>query len=971
MKLLPLLVLLLLLSGCTPSPTADATFASSQTSSEITPGYLRTEYRQNPVLDEIQPRLSWVLESDVRGQRQTAYQVLVASSPDKLNPEEADLWDSGKVPGDQTAQVVYEGKRLTSRQMCYWKVRSWDKDGNPGIWSEPARWEMGLLAKADWKAKWVGLDLNHLGQDVPYKGKKLHLPPAPYLRKAVELPEPVRKARLYVTALGLYEFSINGQRVGHDYLAPGWTDYDKRVYYLTYDVTENLREGPNVLGSTLSYGWYAGYLGYALLTGNPTVRAFYGEVPALLAQLEIEYADGRKEIIATDDSWKASSGPLLETDILHGETYDARQELAGWQQASYNDGSWRPATVFPVKERQIQCYPAQPVQVTEVLQPKSVKPRPGGKYIFDLGQNIAGVVKLKVKGKAGDKVTLRFGEMLHPDGRLMLENLRLARATDTYILKGDPNGEEWTPGFTYHGFQYVEVEGYPGVPTAEAITGLVLGSNTPRTGSFETNDPMLNRLYHNIVWSQRGNFVDIPTDCPQRDERLGWTGDAQIFIPTATLNMDVAAFFTKWLTDLNDSQWPDGSFPDYVPAPPIRHTDTFSPGWMEAGVICPYHIYQAYGDTRVIGKAWPHMEKFMAFHEKRSQGQYLYPEGSFDDLDPRGGYGDWLSIGKKTPPDLMATLYYGYTASLMAEMARAIGKTNRALHYQEVAEKVKAAFGRHYMDPDGRFKTDTAAYGTGSGYVDGQMGFDGHTQSAYAKAIYMGFLTPEQQQQAGQHLAGLIRQNGHKLTTGFLGTKSLLPALSATGQSDLAYALLLQKEYPSWGFEIENGANTIWERWNSYVKNGSTQASLNAGMNSFNHYAFGAVYEWMFRNMAGIQAAAPGYKEIVIKPEIDGTGKVNQIDTRYTSMQGPIRSAWQVQGANLQLEVSVPVNVTATIHIPAADAATVRESGWELSEAEGVLFKEVINGKVVVQVGSGTFRFTSKLPGSTAGISKD
>jgi alpha-L-rhamnosidase len=929
--------------------------------SDIQPTYLRCEYLVNPVIDESTPRMSWVLTSDARNQVQSAYQILVASSPELLEEGKADLWDSGKVAGNQTNQVVYEGSTLQSGQECHWKVRSWDKNGDVGPWSESANWEMGLLEGADWGAEWIGKDYTDEAEPMTFKGKSLILPPSPLLRKPIEVKKEIQKARLYVTALGLYEFKINGKRVGKDYLSPGWTDYDKRVYYSVHDVGELLSGGENVLQAELSYGWYSGYIGYALLIGNPIVRAFYGQTPALKAALLLTYEDGSTEEWHTDATWKVAKGGTTASDILHGETYDARKEPGTWGDASFDDGDWENASIIEAGTRNLQVYPAQPVQVTDTLRPVSVTDRGNGIYIFDLGQNFAGVVSLKVKGKQGDKVVLRFGEMLHEDGSLMVENLRMARATDTYVLKGDPEGEEWAPKFTYHGFQYVEVTGYPGIPDESSIKGLVLGSNTPRAGHFETDNEMVNQLYSNIVWTQRANFVDIPTDCPQRDERMGWTGDAQIYGGTSALNMDVSAFFTKWIQDLHDAQWEYGAYPDYAPAPPVRATDTFAPGWMEAGVINPYEMYRAYGDIRIIEKGWDQMEHFMDFHAKRSNGEYFYPEGSFADLNPKGGYGDWLSVGKKTPPDMLATFYFGYVADLMAEMAEAIGKTDRASHYAQIAQRIKQAFASHYMDQSsGRFKTDASKYGDGEGYVDGHMGFSGHTQTAYANAIYKGFLSPEQEKKAGWHLANLIKENDGKLATGFLGVKQLLPALSKTGHIDIAYQLLLNTEYPSWGFEIENGATTIWERWDSYVKDDPEKLeALNAGMNSFSHYAFGSVYEWMFRNMGGITADEPGYRKFTIRPEIP-SNSISYVSTENQSINGKIHSSWKREGDQVTLNVEVPVNTHAVVYVPTSDEKSISLDG-KTPETSGINLGKLQDGYCPVELGSGVYEIKAKI----------
>lgn len=923
--------------------------ASFSTASTLTPGYLRTEYKENPFTDVGSPRLSWELKGDGYALAQTAYEILVATSADKLTPSKADLWYSGIVPGDKTSQIPYQGKTLTSRQKCFWKVRSYDQKGNPGPWSKIAFWEMALLHQTEWKADWIGLDLDHLG-----KGPVYHLPPAPYLRKEIKLDKPVKKARLYVTALGLYEFSINGKKVGDDRFTPGWTDYDKRLYYQVYDVTNNLKTGQNALASQISYGWYAGYLGYALLVKNPVVRGFYGKVPVLKAQLEVEYSDGSTELVTTGNDWKANYGPLVESDILNGETYDARKEWPNWNKAGFNDKEWMKPQVFPDKaERILSVYPGPPVKVTQTLHPKSVTKRPDGTYIFDLGQNFAGTVRIRVKGQAGDSIRLRFGEKLHPDGRLMTENLRMARATDTYILKGKNEFEVWEPQFTFHGFQYVEVAGLKSQPTTQQLTGLVIGSDTPKTGHFETDNPMINQLYSNIDWTQRANYLEVPTDCPQRDERMGWTADAQVYAKSAMFNRDVASFFTKWVVDLEDSQRPEGAYPLYSPSPNVRKSDSFSPGWMEAGIICPYETYQAYGDTRIISNSWPYMVKFMDFLSKRSHGTFVFKEKTFHDISPKGGFGDWLSFGKKTSPDLLASFYYAHCADLMAEMAGALGKKEDEEKYKKVGQLVRAAITDHYYDNSSKkFAVDAAAYGDGKGYVDGQLGFTGHTQTTYANAIYMDLLSSADKQAAGQYLVDLISENNGKLATGFLGAKALLPALSATGHSDLAYQLFLSKEFPSWGFEVMNGSTSIWERWDSYtIEDGF---KYNASMNSFSHYAFGAVCEWMFGNVAGIKNAAPGFKKVIFKPEIPKEG-INRLNATYRTPHGLIRSSWKKSDNSLQFSITVPVNTTASIVVPSFGKNQVRL--LQGKNAPAFTHKGMEDGRNVYETGSGTYVF--------------
>lgn len=876
---------------------------------------LRVEYKTNSYVDVAQPRFSWELQSAVNDQMQTARQVIVASSEALLTEAKADIWNSGKVNSDATIQVLYNGPALQSGKTYYWKVRGWDAKGNAGVWSSAAYWNSGLMKQSDWKADWIGHDVNHLSAN-----KQYHLPPAPYLRKEATVNGTVKKANLYISALGLYEFFINGKRVGEDYFAPGWTDYEKRVYYSAYDVTAALKNGKNTFGAIVSTGWYAGYLGYALLVGSPTKHSFYGDVPLLKAQVEIEYTNGKKETIITDGSWKASTGAVREADLLNGETYNANLEPANWKAVGFNEAGWQPVIVAAdKKDLPLQLYPGNPVRIIQELQPVAIKAAGKGKYIVDLGQNFSGVVRVKLKGNKGDSVVIRYGEMLHTSGTLVTENLRRARATDTYILKGDVQGETWMPHFTYHGFQYIEIAGIHYQPSPADIRGIVMSSATPRSGNFITDNAILNQLYKNITWTQLSNYFDIPTDCPQRDERLGWTGDAQVYMRSAAFNNDIAAFHTKWVTDLNDAQWQNGAYPVYAPIPSkngvatIRSSDTYSPGWAEAGIVCPYNIYKMYGDTRIIETAWPYMVKYMDFMQAKSKDSYVFKEASFEEISPKGGFGDWLSVGKKTPPDMLATMYYNYCALLMSEMAAAINNKTEASKYHDVADKIKTAFAAHYIDADGKFKTNAAAYGNGQGYVDGNLGFSGHTQTAYANAIYLGVLSDTDKAKAGAYLKELVRANNNQLATGFLGFKPLLPALSATRNSDIAYTLLKDTAYPSLGFEVLNGATTIWERWDSYIKGEGFRH--NASMNSFNHYAFGAVAEWMFQNMAGIQPVDAGFKTFRIKPEIDAAG-INNVAATYQSINGKIESSWKKENGTITQRVTIPVNTTAEVWVP-------------------------------------------------------
>lgn len=925
----------------------------------IQPTYLRTEYKVNPFVEESKPRLSWELQGKGFNKSQMAYQVLVASTEALLKKNQGDLWDSKKVTSNQTNQIEYSGKLLKSGQRVFWKVRAWDEKDRAGDWSEIQYWELAKPNPYDWKAKWVGIDLNHLAKPGEY-----HLPPSPYIRKQANLKKKVKSARLYISSLGLHNFYINGNKVGEDFFASGWTDYNKRVYYNVYDVSEYLNSGENTFGAILSSGWYAGYLGYALLVGSPQVHQFYGKFPLLKAQIDILYEDGTKEEVITDSSWKTGTGAILESDFLEGEKHDATKEPIGWNKVGFDASSWANIQEFPDRKGQlIEIYPSNPVRILQELPAKSVKKIAEGKYIIDFGQNFAGNIRLKISGSKGDSLQFRYGEMLFPDGKLMTDNLRKARATDTYILNGSKN-EEWSPSFTFHGFQFVEVSGLKEEPNKDFLTGLVLSSDLDQVGQFHSDNSMLNQLYSNILWTQKANYLDIPTDCPQRDERLGWTGDAQIYMRSAIFNADVAPFHKKWIQDLNDAQWSNGAFPIYAPMPvnnqgeaAIRASDAFSPGWSEAGIICTYEYFKAYNDLRIVRKSLPYMNKFMAFLKARTKGSVLR-EGSFEDVNPKGGFGDWLSVGEKTSPDLLATTYYFYCNKLMAQMCRAIGNMRLAHDYEKESHAVKLGFKKHYMDQDGKLKTNAAFYGNGEGYVEGQNGFSGHTQTAYANALYSGILDEEDANLAGKYLRDLLEANGNKLSTGFLGFKPLLPALTASGSTDMAYELLQSTEYPSLGYEVVNGATSIWERWDSFTKDKGFVH--NAAMNSFSHYAFGSVNEWMFEHLLGIRAKENGYQEVYIQPEIGDFG-MKSASGSFRSMSGNIKSAWAKSDKEIVQEIEIPINVKAVCIINSENTQNIIVNGEPVDRNNLVLSVKKLNGQIMVELGSGKYEIKTKI----------
>ncbi|MHC4750239.1 MAG: family 78 glycoside hydrolase catalytic domain, partial [Planctomycetota bacterium] len=745
---------------------------------------------------------------------------------------------------------------------------------------------------------------------------ELVLPPPPYLRKTFFINKPVKNAVAYVSALGLYELSINGKRVGEDYFTPGWTDYTKRVYYQSYDVTGLLTRSGNAIGVILADGWYAGYLGFG------RKREHYDSEPRLFVQLEIEYTDGTRQTVVTDKSWKAAYGPIFESDFLMGETYDSRKEAKDWCSYWYNDSAWEAVAVTDEIEGRLQSYPGVTVKKILEIKPKKLTEPKKDVYVYDMGQNFAGWVQLKVAGEAGMKVVLRFAEILNPDGTIYTTNLRAARCTDTYILKG--NGEEiWEPRFTFHGFRYVEVTGYPGKPELDAITGVVLHSDTPPAGSFECSNPMVNQLFKNIVWSQRGNFIEVPTDCPQRDERLGWTGDAQIFIRTATYNMDVAAFFTKWLVDLEDAQTKEGAFPDVAPHKVAMGSGV--PAWGDAGVICPWTIYQVYGDKRVIEKHYESMKKWIAYLEKNSKNL----------LRPDYGYGDWVSIASETPKDVIATAYFAYSTRLVSKIADVLDKKEDAKKYEELFVRIKDAFNKAYVSDDARVK--------------------GQTQTCYLLALYFDLLPYDKRPAATQHLVEAIRKKNWHLSTGFVGLSYLLPTLTQTGHLDIAYRLLANDTFPSWGYSIKNGATTIWERWDGWTEEKGFQ---DPGMNSFNHYAFGSVGRWLFNTVAGIDTDGPGYKEIIIRPR---PGGITSAKASYKSIHGKIVSDWSLEDGTFTLNVTVPANTTATVYVPAVSAESVTEGGKPAATAEAVRYLHMDRGKALFTIGSGNYQFTSKL----------
>src|SRR6266446_6653290 len=882
---------------------------------------LRTEYTENPVgIDVRQPRLSWQLQALGRGVVQSAYQVRVARSASGLGGGSDQVWDSGRVTSDESTQRVYDGPPLRSGQRYHWQVRVWDGSGKPSAWSAPAFWEMGLLDAADWKASWIEPDLP---EDLKTPG------PSPMLRHEFKAKGAVERARAYVTSHGLYEMLLNGQRVGDQVFTPGWTSYNKRLQYQTYDVTSLVKSGDNALGVMLGNGWYRGFLAWQ------DRRNIYGDRLALLCQIKISYKDGREEIVGSDGSWKAATGPILMSEIYHGETYDARLEKPGWTKAGFADGQWPGVRVASYPKDNLIAPVGPPVRRIEELKPIKVFKTPAGETVADMGQNMVGWVRLKVQGAAGTTVTLRHAEVLDRAGDFYTANLRAAKETVQYTLKGG-GPETYEPHFTFQGFRYVSIEGYPGEVTPESLTGIVIHSDMPRTSEFETSSQLINQLQHNIIWGQKGNFLDVPTDCPQRDERLGWTGDAQVFSRTAAFNMDVAGFFTKWLKDLAADQFENGSVPYVVPNV-LGNRPTGQPGgsaaWADAAVIIPWNMYLTYGDKRVLEEQYDSMARWVEYERARAGDDYIWSGDSH--------FGDWLAFatnradypGATTSKDLIATAFFAHSTDLLQRAAQVLGKRNDAERYAELLAKIKSAFCREFVTETGRV---------------GEA-----TQTAYALALQFDLLPEGLRAVAAKRLADEVRTRGH-LTTGFVGTPYLCHVLSRYGYLDEAYLLLNRDQYPSWLYPIKQGATTIWERWDGQKPDGTFQ---DKSMNSFNHYAYGAVGDWMYRVMAGLEIdeAAPGYKHIWIQPQPGGG--FTRVKVSHQTPYGKATSGWEIKDGEFLLDVEIPPNTRATVRLPKAQLANVTESNQALSNGNGIASAHQEGYAVIVEVGSGTYRF--------------
>lgn len=888
------------------------TFVCLLGSGQVNVSDLLTENLENPVgLDASQPRFSWQLVSDKRNIHQTAFEIKVFDGKKMI-------WTTGKTSSDKSVHIPYAGPALESGKKYTWQVRVWDNNGRVSKWSSAASFQMGKLSYADWKAKWIepGYDEDNA------------LRPSPLMRKQFTVTKKIASATAYITAHGMYEAFINGKRVGDAWLTPGWTAYKKRLQYQVYDVTAMLTSGNNAIGVMLGNGWYRGIIGY---TNNIN---YYGKDIALLCQIDIVYADGTTESVISDGSWKSSTGEIRYSEIYNGEIQDARLKKEGWTLAGYNDGDWNRVKEVTHDMEILVATWNELVKKHETFKPVKIFKTPAGEQVIDFGQNLVGFVQMKVSGPAGTKVTLSHAEVLDKEGNFYTENLREAKAQDIYYLKGEGT-EVFEPHFTWHGFRYLKIEGYPGEIKPENFTAVALYSAMKQTGDFKSSNDLVNQLQHNIQWGQKGNFLDVPTDCPQRDERLGWTGDAQVFCRTAAFNMNVNSFFAKWLKDLEADQV-EGKVPYVVPN--VLGTGAVnSTGWADAATIIPWNMYLVYGDTKILEQQYASMKAYVESIRKTAK----------DDLWNTGfHFGDWLfyrpgddNDGRAAVTDkyLIAQCFYAHSTQLLINAAQLLGKTEDVSFYSALLKKIKEAFIKEYMTPNGRL-------------VSG-------TQTAYVLALNFDMLPESLREQAAQRLADNIRSNNTHLTTGFLGTPYLCHVLTRFGYTDLAYELLLQKTYPSWLYPVTMGATTIWERWDGQKPDSTFQTK---NMNSFNHYAYGAIGDWMYRTMVGLDTYEDGvgYKHSRIKPHPGGgfTSASASLDTYY----GKLSNSWKIEGNRFSMDVEVPANTTCTVYIPAKDAASVKESGKPLAGVKEIEVKGTEGDYVVLNVGSGKYRFVAE-----------
>ncbi|RZU32063.1 glycoside hydrolase family 78 protein [Blastococcus saxobsidens] len=858
--------------------------------SDLTVLPVTAEHHREPFgIGETTPRLSWVARTELPGWRQAAYEL-------EIEPLDGPAWSSGRIGSAESVLVPWGAPPLASREQRSVRVRVWGEGAaEPSTWSEDVVVEAGLLEPSDWSA---ALARPVLPADVPE--------PVVLLRREFALDKPVVRARLYATAQGVYEAELNGAPVSDVVLAPGWTSYRHRLRYQTYDVTGLLTEGANALGVQLAEGWFTGYLGF---TGK---REWYGDRTGAFLQLEVDHPDGTRTLVVTDGAWRSAGGPTTSSGLYNGETYDARRELPGWSRPGFDDAAWTPVEVGDLDVSTLVAPTGPPVRRTQIVPVQAITTSPSGRTLVDFGQNLVGRIRFALPdGAEGTEITVRHAEVLE-HGELGTRPLKGARATDVVVLDG-AGPRTWEPRFTFHGFRYAEVSGWPGELHADDLEAVVLHTDLRRTGTFTCSDPDVERLHENVVWGMRGNFLDIPTDCPQRDERLGWTGDLQVFAPTASFLYDTAGMLRSWLSDLAVEQLRDhgGIVPMYVPfLPLLPFPQKPETGWGDAAVVVPWVLYQRTGDTGLLAAQWESMVAWIDAFAGRAGAHLDFPEGGFS-------FGDWLDTAAppdnpaaaRTPWQCVATAYLSRSARTVAQAAEVLGHDGS--RFAELADRAAARFRAEYVSPNGRVAFPS--------------------QTAYAMALEFDLLEPGQREHAGRLLAEQVLKDGFHIASGFLGTPLVTDALTNAGELPTAYELLLQRESPSWLYAVTMGATTIWERWDSMLPDGT----INPGeMTSFNHYALGAVADWLHRTVAGLAPAGPGYRRLRVAPR-PGPG-ITSAGATHETPYGTAEVSWTLTGGTrFALEVTVPPSTTAEIVLP--------------------------DGSVPVEVGSGRHSFAATI----------
>jgi len=904
-------------------------FSGKNNDDILYPKYLRCENLIDPSrVDVVTPRLSWYSESQQRAQKQTAYQILVSSSMEKLNADESDLWDSKKISSDQSINIIYEGKKLSSGMQCFWKVKVWDSKSNKSEWSQPAKWSMGLLNKTDWNARWIGLDkaVSSDKPDTEYTRLSARL-----LRKEFETKKKIKRATAYICGLGLFELYFNNQKIGDQVLAPALSEYPKRSFYMTFDVTKDIVNGENTVGVILGNGRF-----FAPRDTVPTKTETYG-FPKMIFRLDIEYIDNTNQSIVSDTTWKITTdGPITANNEYDGEVYDARKEMSGWDKPGFDDSIWMRAEKVADPSEKLSAQMIEPIKIMQTMRPKTVKEIRPGVYIFDMGQNMVGWVSLKVQAKRGTKVMMRFAETLKPDGDLYTANLLSAKQTDIYITKGR-GLEQWEPRFTYHGFRYVELTGYPGKPELNTIEGKVIYDDIKTIGNFSCSNDIINKIYKAAYWGIIGNYHSIPTDCPQRDERQGWLGDRSMNSYGESFIFDNDMLYANWMTDIADAQKASGSLPDVAPAYWPIYSDNMT--WPSSIIVISDNLYRQYGNIKVIAENYNAMKKWLFYMRDNYMKGYLLPK----DL-----YGDWCMppenlnvIHSKdpkriTPGDFIGSAYFYHCLKLMKHNASLLNKKEDAEEYALLADKVRDAINNAYLNKDSLY-------------------YANNTVTANALALSFGIPSKEIRSKVFDNLGyKTIHVYKSHTSTGLVGGQWIMRTLTDNGKPGLAFKIATNKDYPSWGYMIENGATTIWELWN-----GNTAAP---DMNSGNHVMLlGDLIIWYYEDLAGIKSdpANPAFKHIIMKPY--PLGDLKFVKASYLSMYGPIKSEWHWKSTLFSWDVNIPANTTATIYIPVKKGGDVTEGGREALKVDGVKFVKFEDGRAVYEIGSGSYHFISKL----------